>query len=120
MTVGRVRGYTPAAALLAVVTMLPVPAFAGDGIATTGKRLVADAVRQTAPATPGVVPSSVRLDATAFVERLEAQPTGLTRSGLSRGKKLAIGVGLAVAFAAVVVAIDRGVEDNTPSSRGLR
>lgn len=120
MTVGRVRGCTPAAALLAVVTLLPAPAFAGDGIATTGKRLVADVVRQAAPVTPGVVPSSARLEAPALGERLEAQPTGLTRSGMSRGKKLAIGLGLAVGFAAIVVAIDRGVEDNTPSSRGLR
>jgi hypothetical protein len=39
---------------------------------------------------------------------------------MSRGKKLAIGLGLAVAFGAVVYTIDQKVEDNTPSSRGLR
>jgi hypothetical protein len=48
------------------------------------------------------------------------QSSGLSQSGLSRGRKLLIGALVAGAFAAAVVAIDRGVEDNTPSSRGLR
>ena len=47
-------------------------------------------------------------------------PATLGSSGMSRGKKIVIGAAIAVALAAVVYAIDHGVEDNTPSSRGLR
>lgn len=119
MTVGRARSSKVAAAVVAAVTLLPAPAVAGDGIAATGRRLVADAIRM-----PGTTMSSRAVPGTrrsvASRESAAMQPTGLTRSGLSRGKKLAIGIGLAAAFGAIVWAIDQGVEDNTPSSRGLR
>jgi hypothetical protein len=121
MTVGRVRGCQRAAAMVAAVMMLPPPAFAGDGIAAAGRRLVAEAARVATPASPvGRRPGGQRPSAMALAERAEVQAPGLTRSSMSRGKKLAIGVGLAVAFGAIVWAIDQGVEDNTPSSRGLR
>lgn len=106
--------------MLAVVMMLPMSAFAGDGIAVSGRRLVAEAVKAEGPAASAALRPEAARGSTLAPERVQDQASGLTRSGMSRGKKLAIGVGLAVVFGAIVYAIDQGVEDNTPSSRGLR
>ena len=44
----------------------------------------------------------------------------LAQSGMRRRNKFLIGLGIAAAFAGVALAIDGGVEDSTPSSRGER
>ena len=46
--------------------------------------------------------------------------TTLAQSGMGKGKKFLIALGIAGAFAGVAIAVDRGVEDSTPSSLGQR
>jgi hypothetical protein len=47
-------------------------------------------------------------------------PPGLQSSGLGRGSKLLIGLGIAASFVGIAMAIDSRVEDNTPSTKGER
>lgn len=56
---------------------------------------------------------------TARANLQEGQP-GLATSGLGTRSKIFIAVAAAAAFAGIAYAIDQGVEDNTPSSLGLR
>jgi hypothetical protein len=44
----------------------------------------------------------------------------MLQAGMSKSKKILIGVVIAAAVTGVVYAIDHGVDDNTPSSQGLR
>ena len=48
------------------------------------------------------------------------EQTTLSQSGMSKGKKFLIGLGIAASFVGVALAIDGGVEDSTPSSLGQR
>jgi hypothetical protein len=120
MDFGRtVRRGTVAVLIMAAAGASPAWA-AGDGIAATGQRLVAEAVVRDASRDARASAAPSPRGATVVARDAEEQAPGLTRSSMSRGKKLAIGLGLAVAFGAVVYTIDQKVEDNTPSSRGLR
>lgn len=80
-------------------------ATAGETLLQSGQRITRQIVK-TRPA-PAVRPA------------LQAQGT-LAQSGMRTRNKLLIGLGIAVAFAGVALAIDGGVEDSTPSSRGER
>ncbi len=53
---------------------------------------------------------------------LAQQQAGTTLEGsrMGKGKKLLIGIGIGLGFAATAYAIDHGVENDTPSSRGNR
>ena len=77
----------------------------GRTLLQSGKRITQQ-VAKTRPA-PAVQPA------------LQAQTT-LAQSGMRKRTKLMIAMGIAAAFAGVAVAVDRGVEDSTPSSLGQR
>jgi hypothetical protein len=51
---------------------------------------------------------------------LAQEQTALSSSGMRKRTKVLMFIGAAVGFAATAYAIDRRVEDNTPSSRGTR
>jgi len=79
-------------------------AVAGETLLQSGQRITRQVVKTPpAPARPA----------------LQAQGT-LAQSGMRTRNKFLIGLGIAVAFAGVALAIDGGVEDSTPSSRGER
>ena len=77
-------------------------AMAGETLLQSGQRII---VKQ------------LRADTTA---RKAQGPGTLAQSGMRTRNKFLIGLGVAVAFAGVALAIDGGVEDSTPSSRGER
>lgn len=76
-------------------------ALAGESLLESGKRITQQAAK-TRPA-PAVQPA------------LQAQTT-LAQSGMRKRTKFLIAMGIAGAFAGVAIAVDRGVEDSTPSS----
>lgn len=78
----------------------------GETLLQSGQRLT----RQAANAPPSA----------AVRPALQTQTTTLAQSGMGKGKKLLIALGIAGAFAGVAIAVDRGVEDSTPSSLGQR
>lgn len=78
----------------------------GETLLQSGQRIT----RQVAKAT---------LLSTAFQPALQAQTT-LAQTGMRKRTKLLIAMGIAGAFAGVAIAVDRGVEDSTPSSLGQR
>ena len=80
-------------------------ALAGETLLESGKRIT----KQVAKARPSP----------AVQPALQAQPT-LSQSGMRKRTKILIAMGIAGAFAGVAVAVDRGVEDSTPSSLGQR
>ena len=94
-------------------------AFAGETLLQSGQRIT----RQVGEARPA--PGSITLGAKrlrgdgAFQPALQTQPT-LAQSSMRKRTKLMIAFGIAAAFGGVAVAIDRGVEDSTPSSLGQR
>ena len=92
-------------------------AVAGGTLLQSGQRII---TRQSAAvpavsATPVVEAKRLRSAPAA----LQGQPT-LAQSGMSKGKKILIGLGIAASFVGVALAIDGGVEDSTPSSLGQR
>jgi hypothetical protein len=99
-------------------------AFAGESILKSGARhaqqlAIADASASTATAvaTPaGATVTVGQKPAASF----QAEGGTLSKSGMGKGKKTLIYVGLAVAFAATVWTIDHNVLDITPSSLGTR
>jgi len=99
-------------------------AFAGESILTSGARhaqqlAVADA---TAPsATPVATPAGATVTVgQKATPSFQAEGGALSKSGMGKGKKTLIYVGIAVAFAATVWTIDHNVLDITPSSLGTR
>lgn len=77
-------------------------ALAGETLLQSGKRIT----RQVANARPSP----------AVQPALQAQTT-LAQSGMRKRTKFLIALGIAGAFAGVAMAVDRGVEDSTPSSQ---
>lgn len=105
--------------LALIFSLAHVPAaVAGESLLESGKRAArALAERQlqppAAPADRATAPKSLNL------QDPQGQP-GLATSGLGRRSKIFIALAAAVGFAGLAYAIDQGVEDNTPSSLGLR
>ena len=99
-------------------------AFAGDSILTSGTRHV----QELAVAAPASTPSSdlLTLAATAVpvvkpaVSAYQGSAGNLSKSGMSKGKKALIYIGLGVGFAAGAYTIDHHVLNVTPSSLGKR
>ena len=94
-------------------------AVAGETLLQSGRRIT----RQTAAApalsaTTTLETKRLRADA-ATRAALQGQTT-LAQSGMRTRNKFLIGLGIAAAFTGVALAIDGGVEDSTPSSRGER
>ena len=106
-------------ALVASVSQASV-AFAGESVLTSGTRHVQElAVSDHNPA------STSSSDAASVVKPAVSAyqaPAGanLSKSGLSKGKKAMIYIGLAVGFAASAYVIDHHVLNVTPSSLGTR
>ena len=94
-------------------------AMAGETLLQSGKRIT----RQVAEAQPASVGNALEAKRPrtngAFQPSLQAQPT-LAESSLRKRPKILIAMGVAAAFGGVALAIDRGVEDSTPSSLGQR
>jgi hypothetical protein len=81
-------------------------AMAGETLLQSGKRIT----QQVAKAPPSRVQPL----------GLQAQTTTLAQTGMRKRTKFLIAMGIAGAFAGVAIAVDRGVEDSTPSSLGQR
>ena len=93
-------------------------AFAGESLLTTGTRHVQQiAARDGVPA-----PASTQAPAPGQkpVAAYQGQNPTLSKSGMEKGKKMLLYVGLAAGFAASVWTIDHHVLDVTPSSLGTR
>lgn len=105
-------------------------AFAGETLLASAARIaqeVAQAQAATADAAAHGAEVAVQSHATTWMRKaapatLRAQggQPSLEASGMRKRTKLAIGIGLAVAFAASAWTIDHRVEDSTPSSAGTR
>ncbi len=94
--------------LTAAVAASQVSPAMAESLLQSGARLAQQAGRQL-PARP-----DVRRSATAAVQDTPAE------SGMSRRKKVLLAVVGLVGVAAGMYAIDHGVVDNTPSSKGTR
>jgi hypothetical protein len=95
--------------LTVVVASWQVTPVLAESLLQSGARLARQAGREL----PLPVPAEVRRSAVA-----EQAP--VAESGMSKRKKLYIAIGAFVAAAVGIYAIERGVEDNTPSSKGTR
>ena len=99
-------------------------AFAGESVLASGTRHVQELAANQAPsASPEAV--SVATAASSVLKPAATAyqaPSGgnLSKSGMSKGKKAMIYIGLAVGFAASAWVIDHHVLDVTPSSLGTR
>ena len=99
--------------------------FAGESILTSGARHVQQlaSVESSAAASTASIPTTagplVTVGKTS-TPSFQAEGGTLSKSGMGKGKKTMIYVGLAVAFAATVWTIDHNVLDITPSSLGTR
>ncbi len=92
-------------------------AFAGESILTSGAR---HAQALAAPAQPSTPDAAKNVSATAPVASYQGGSATLSKSGMSKGKKALIYIGLAAGFAASAWTIDHHVLDVTPSSLGTR
>lgn len=86
-----------------------VPVFAEGPVAASARRQAIQAVRQ-APDSASKPPARAANSAQG----------SLATSGMSKGKKILLAIAVGAGIAGAMWAIDQGVEDNTPSSRGLR
>jgi hypothetical protein len=107
-------------------------AFAGEGLVQSASRLVEEAERTKATATPAAVSHATPMIATQasmLLNRIDGankeamlaqeQPV-VSKSGLGKGKKTLIYVAIGVGFVASAYAIDRHDLNLTPSSLGTR
>ena len=105
-------------ALVASVSQASV-AFAGESILTSGSRHVQELAVSSQTQAPTA--SDAASVAKPAVSAYQAPSGGnLSKSGMSKGKKAMIYIGLAVGFAASAWVIDHHVLDVTPSSLGTR
>ena len=91
-------------------------AFAGDSILTSGTRHAQALAAPQASATPETAKNPAVPAAAAY----QGGGSTLSKSGMSKGKKALIYIGLAAGFAASAWTIDHHVLDVTPSSLGTR
>lgn len=92
----------------AAIVVLPAPVLAESPLLGSATRLAKRAAQQLAPARVAPARSAA------------AAQGSLATSGMSKKKKLLFGIAAGLGFVGAVWAIDHGVEDNTPSSRGTR
>ena len=98
-------------------------AFAGESLLSSGARHVQQ-IAVTEPATPSTVAVSTPASPASVGQPAAASYQGaagnLSKSGMSKGKKALIYIGLGVGFAAGAWTIDHHVLNVTPSSLGTR
>ena len=95
-------------------------AFAGESLLTAGARHVKPMAAVESASTPRPAGATVTAAGQKSTPSFQAEGGNLSKSGMGKGKKTLIYVGLAVAFAASVWTIDHHVLDVTPSSLGTR
>lgn len=95
--------------LTAVVASWQVSPLLAESLMQSGSRLARQAGQQ--------MPVPVRA---AAHQAAAADQGTVAESGMSKRTKLLLAIGAFVAASAGMYAIDRGVEDNTPSSKGTR
>ena len=94
-------------------------AIAGETLLQSAQRLTRQ-IAEARPASGSIALEAKRLRLDSVVQpALTAQGT-LAQSGLRKRTKILIAIGVGAAFGGVAYAIDRGVEDSTPSSLGQR
>jgi hypothetical protein len=110
-----------------ILSVAHAPAvLAGDSLLESAQRATRELVAsQASPAPasvatvkPAPIPDAKRRAELAY-QGGQGQP-GLAQSGLGKGTKIMIAFAAIAGFVGVAYAIDQGVEDNTPSSLGLR
>ncbi|MEQ1908763.1 MAG: hypothetical protein ABMA15_08065 [Vicinamibacterales bacterium] len=109
-------------ALVASISQASV-AFAGESMLASGTRHVQELAANQAPSSASDVVSVATGSssiAKPAVAAYQAPAGNLSKSGMSKGKKAMIYIGLAVGFAASAWVIDHHVLDVTPSSLGTR
>ena len=89
------------------------PALAGGSLLQSANRLAQQAGRQA----PVAAVAAGRAGPNRFAA---AEQGTLAESGMSKRKKWFITIAAVLGVAGGIYAIDRGVEDNTPSSKGTR
>jgi hypothetical protein len=100
--------------LIGAMTLGPVtPAVAGGSLLQSATRIAREAGRDM----PLPAAAAAR---TAAARTATAEQGTLAESGMSRRKKLLIALVAFIGVAGGMYAIDHGVEDNTPSSKGTR
>lgn len=93
-------------------------AFAGETLSGLAARVTRDAVQSQTPPSPKSAAQSVPKN---WAGVLAAQDLpAVSTSGMRKRTKFLIFLAAGVGFAAATYAIDHSVEDNTPSSLGLR
>ena len=102
-------------AIALLASLLPTSAFAGEGILASGSRHVHQLATVPAEAAVPATPAKVTRPAAAY-----QQGGTLSRSGMSKGKKALIYIGLAAVAVGGIMTIDKNVLDVTPSSLGTR
>ena len=106
-------------AMALVVTLANAStALAGESLLSAGSRHV----QQIAATTEAPAPSATQAPAKGAKPEAASQGQGgtLSKSGMGKGKKALLYMGLAIGFAASVWTIDHHVLDVTPSSLGTR
>jgi hypothetical protein len=109
--------------LAASIANAPV-AFAGESLLKSGTRHVQE-IAASSTAAPAVESAKTAAASTATIGKkpasaFQTQGATLSKSGMSRGMKALIFIGLGVGVAASMYAIDHHVLDVTPSSLGTR
>ncbi len=105
-------------AIVLLASLVPTSAFAGEGLLASGSRHVQQlaAVPAEAAAPSATTPGKGTQPAAAY----QGQSGTLSRSGMSKGKKALIYIGLAAVAVGGIMTIDKNVLDVTPSSLGTR
>jgi hypothetical protein len=111
-------------AFAVIASLGNVPAaFAGESLLAVATRVTRDATapkadRKDEPRAPKpLAPSPVLKD---WTTALAQEQPAISTSSMRKRTKVMIFIGAAAAFAATAYTIDHKVEDNTPSSHGLR
>ena len=92
----------------------------GETLLQSGQRITRQAAEARAASAPVVSVAAQRLSLPAAVQPALQARTTLAQSGMRKRTKILIAMGVFAAFGGVAIAIDRGVEDSTPSSLGQR
>jgi hypothetical protein len=103
-------------AIALLASLVPTSAFAGEGLLASGARHV----QQLAAVPAEVTPSATTPVKGAQPAAAYQQGGSLARSGMSKGKKALIYIGLAAVAVGGILTIDKNVLDVTPSSLGTR
>ncbi len=94
-------------------------AFAGESLLSVGTRHVREIAVSEAVAAPAASATAVPMG-TRPAAAYQGQRGTLSKSGMSKGKKALIYIGLAAVAVGGIMTIDKNVLDVTPSSLGTR